>query len=64
MLVLQRRENEVIRIGDDITITIVDIDRYGKKVRLGIDAPGEISVHREEVYRRIEAAKGNGNIKC
>ncbi len=47
MLVLSRRKNESIIIGDDVEITIVDI--CGGKVRLGINAPKDVSVHREEV---------------
>lgn len=52
MLVLSRRIDEIIRIGDDIEITVVDI--RGDKVRLGIDAPKEIPVHRQEVYEQIQ----------
>lgn len=58
MLVLSRQRDESIIIGDDIVITIVDI--RGDKVRLGIAAPTEIPVHRQEVYEAIrrEAAAG------
>ena len=52
MLVLSRHRDESIMIGDDIVITIVDI--RGDKVRLGIDAPQEIPVHRQEVYEAIK----------
>lgn len=48
MLVLSRQRDETIMIGDDIEVTVVDI--RGDKVRLGINAPKEISVHRKEVY--------------
>jgi len=61
MLVLSRHRDEAIVINDDIKITIVDI--RGDKVRLGIDAPQEIPVHRQEVYdaiKRQEAKKENG----
>ena len=51
MLVLSRHRDESIIIGDDIVITVVDI--RGDKVRLGIAAPIEISVHRQEVYEAI-----------
>jgi carbon storage regulator len=52
MLVLSRHRDESIIIGDDIVITVVDI--RGDKVRLGIAAPIEISVHRQEVYDAIQ----------
>ncbi len=52
MLVLSRHRDESIMIGDDVVITIVDI--RGDKVRLGIDAPQEIPVHRQEVYEAIK----------
>jgi len=51
MLVLSRQRDETIMIGDDIEVTVVDI--RGDKVRLGINAPREISVHRKEVYDAI-----------
>lgn len=52
MLVLSRHRDESIMIGDDVVITIVDI--RGDKVRLGIDAPHDIPVHRQEVYEAIK----------
>ena len=52
MLVLSRHRDESIMIGDDVVITIVDI--RGDKVRLGIDAPQDIPVHRREVYDAIQ----------
>ena len=52
MLVLSRQRDESIIIGDNIVITVVDI--RGDKVRLGIDAPTEITVHRQEVYEAIQ----------
>lgn len=52
MLVLSRQRDESIIIGDNIVITVVDI--RGDKVRLGIQAPTEISVHRQEVYEAIQ----------
>ena len=52
MLVLSRHRDESIMIGDDIVITVVDI--RGDKVRLGIDAPQHITVHRQEVYDAIK----------
>ncbi|MCS7305180.1 MAG: carbon storage regulator CsrA [Thermoguttaceae bacterium] len=52
MLVLSRQRNQSIIIGDNIIITVVDI--RGDKVRLGIEAPSEIPVHRKEVYEAIK----------
>ena len=52
MLVLSRHRDESIMIGDNVVITVVDI--RGDKVRLGIDAPQEIPVHRQEVYDAIK----------
>jgi carbon storage regulator len=51
MLVLSRQRDESIMIGDNVVVTVVDI--RGDKVRLGIQAPGEIPVHRREVYEAI-----------
>lgn len=52
MLVLSRQRDESIIIGDNVVITVVDV--RGDKVKLGIDAPREISVHRQEVYEAIQ----------
>ncbi|OHB80983.1 MAG: carbon storage regulator, partial [Planctomycetes bacterium RBG_16_64_10] len=52
MLVLSRQRDESIIIGDNIVVTVVDV--RGDKVRLGIDAPTEIPVHRQEVYDAIQ----------
>lgn len=52
MLVLSRKRDESIIIGDNIVVTVVDV--RGDKVRLGIEAPREISVHRREVYEAIQ----------
>ncbi len=52
MLVLSRKKNESIIINDHITVTVVEI--RGDKVRLGIDAPKEVTVHRREVYEAIQ----------
>jgi carbon storage regulator len=60
MLVLSRQKDESIIIGDDVEITIVDV--RGDKVRLGINAPRSISVHRKEIYDAIQREKeANGN---
>jgi carbon storage regulator len=55
MLVLSRKKNESIVINNDITVTVVEI--RGDKVRLGIVAPKEVPVHRQEVYDAIHGAK-------
>ena len=52
MLVLSRKLNESVVINHDIVVTVLGVQ--GDRVRLGIEAPGEIPVHREEVYRRIQ----------
>jgi len=57
MLILTRRLNEVIMIGDDVEIAVLGIK--GNQVRLGIEAPKEVPVHREEVYNRIQEDKKN-----
>lgn len=57
MLVLTRQRDETIMIGDDIEVTIVDI--RGDKVRLGITAPKEVSIHRKEVYDAIKRVEDN-----
>ena len=52
MLILTRREGETIRIGNDIEVIILEVE--GNQVRLGITAPKEVAVHREEIYERIK----------
>lgn len=60
MLVLSRKKDEKIIIGDNITVMVIEI--RGDKVRLGIDAPKEVSVHRQEVYEAIQReAAANGS---
>lgn len=58
MLLLTRRIGESIMIGDDVKITIAGT--AGKQVRIGIEAPRDIDVNREEIYRKIQEAKGAG----
>jgi carbon storage regulator len=56
MLVLTRKKNESIVIGDDVFIIVVEV--RGDKVRLGIEAPKSVTVHRREVYDRIKRSEG------
>jgi carbon storage regulator len=58
MLILTRRISESIIVGDDVKITVLGVK--GNQVRLGIDAPKDLSVHREEIYERIKHEKSAG----
>ncbi|UTW01141.1 carbon storage regulator CsrA [Marinomonas rhizomae] len=55
MLVITRHPGETINIGDDMEVTVLGIQ--GTQVRIGIKAPQKVSVHREEIYKRIQAEK-------
>lgn len=55
MLILTRRPGETIRINDDVSITVLAVK--GTQIRLGIEAPKGVSVHREEIYKRIQEEK-------
>jgi len=57
MLILTRRQGESIRVGDDITITV--LGSTNKQIRIGIDAPKDIAVHREEIWVKIQDEKSN-----
>ena len=57
MLILTRRSGEAVIVGDNVRIAVLDI--RGNQVRLGVEAPREVTVHREEVYRRIVEEQGS-----
>jgi carbon storage regulator len=59
MLILTRRVGETLVIGDDVTVTVLGV--RGNQVRLGVNAPKEVAVHREEIYQRIQMEKGGEN---
>ena len=56
MLILTRRVGETLVIGDEVTVTVLRV--RGNQVRLGVNAPKEVAVHREEIYQRIQMEKG------
>lgn len=59
MLILTRRVGETLVIGDDVTITVLGV--RGNQVRVGVSAPKDVAVHREEIYQRIQDEKTDEN---
>ena len=58
MLILTRRVGETVVIGDDVTVTVLGVK--GNQVRLGVNAPREVAVHREEIFERIKREQADG----
>ena len=57
MLILTRRVGETLMVGDEVTVTVLGVK--GNQVRLGVNAPKSVAVHREEIYNRIQAEEGH-----
>ena len=58
MLILTRRVGETLMVGDEVTVTVLGVK--GNQVRIGVNAPKDVSVHREEIYQRIQREKEEG----
>lgn len=58
MLILTRRIGETLMVGDNVSITVLGVK--GNQVRIGVNAPKEVAVHREEIFQRIQREKGQG----
>ena len=61
MLILTRRVGEILMIGDEVTVTVLGVK--GNQVRIGVDAPKHVAVHREEIYQRIQAEGEDSEIE-
>ncbi len=59
MLILTRRVGETLMVGDDVTVTVLGVK--GNQVRIGVNAPKEVAVHREEIYQRIQKEREGGS---
>ena len=59
MLILTRRVGETLMIGDEVTVTVLGVK--GNQVRIGVNAPKDVSVHREEIYERIKKEQSDSN---
>lgn len=60
MLILTRRVGETLMVGDEVTVTVLGVK--GNQVRIGVDAPKDVAVHREEIYQRIQKEKEESEI--
>lgn len=59
MLILTRRTGESLKVGDNVTVTVLGVK--GNQVRIGVDAPNSVSVHRQEIYDKIQEEKGKAS---
>lgn len=59
MLILTRRIGETLMVGDDVTVTVLGVK--GNQVRIGVNAPKDVAVHREEIYQRIQNERDTGH---